>query len=96
VFWTAAGQGVQKPPPRLAPCALQRPLILVPLHNKNPKQKPRGHILRDMSKPENKKTTPMGITEAEKSDAVVLWSFAAPHMRSFHLAWFSFFVVSVG
>jgi len=49
-----------------------------------------------MSKPENKKTTPMGITEAEKSDAVVLWSFAAPHMRSFHLAWFSFFVVSVG
>lgn len=48
------------------------------------------------TKPEPTKTGSTAITEAEKADKVVLWSFAAPHMRSFHLAWFSFFVVSVG
>lgn len=49
-----------------------------------------------MSKPELEpiKYQTTAITEAEKADKVTLWSFSAPHMRSFHMAWFSFFVVS--
>lgn len=62
----------------------------------HPKQKPYNLILRIMSKPESSKHLTTAVTEAEKADKIVIWSFAAPHMRAFHLAWFGFFIVSVG
>ena len=51
----------------------------------------------EIEKPSIPTKTIKGVTEADKLGELLSWkffSFSAPHMRAFHLAWFGFFIVS--